>query len=83
MKLIRPIVIGVILVNLALMAVAGPIKGTLLRYEVARKQREIRDETLKQRSLLWEVSIARRPDQVAEVADGMGFAVVPLQEDGR
>ena len=42
MKLIRPIVIGVILVNLALMAVAGPIKGTLLRYEVARKQREIR-----------------------------------------
>ena len=83
MKLIRPIVIGIILVNLALMAVAGPMKGTLLRYEVARKQREIRDETLKQRSLLWEVSIARRPDQVEEVADGMGFAVVPLQEDGR
>ena len=83
MKLLRPIIIGVILVNLALMAVAGPMKGTLLRYEVARKQREIRDETLKQRTLVYEVAQARRPEKIVAVATDWGFAVVPLQEDGR
>ena len=83
MKLLRPIIIGVILVNLALMTAVGPMKGTLLRYEVARKQREIRDETLKQRTLVYEVAQARRPEKIVAVATDWGFAVVPLLEDGR
>lgn len=79
----RPIVVGVILVNLALMAVSGPMRATMLRYEVARKQREIRDLTLRQRTLLHEVALARRPDRVAARADQMGLALGPIREEAR
>ncbi len=73
MKIVRAALAVVILFNLSLLAAAGPLQGTLVRYEVARKQKELRALALENRSLLHGVAVARRPDRVLERAAAFGL----------
>ena len=73
MKAVRASLIVVILLNLALLAVSGPLRVTLSRYELARKQTERRKLALESRALLGTVAHSRRPDRVAARAAAMGL----------
>ena len=72
MKAVRASLIVVILLNLALLAVSGPLRATLARYELARKQTELRRLAVENRALLGSVAQSRRPDRVAAKAAMMG-----------
>lgn len=72
MKAVRACLVVVILLNLALLAVSGPLQATLSRYELARKQTELRKLALENRALLGTVAQSRRPDRVAAKAASMG-----------
>lgn len=72
MKVVRAFILAVIGVNLALLACYGPFRSTLLRYEMGRKQAELRRVTLENQALLEQVAAARRPDQVAARAAALG-----------
>ena len=72
MKAVRASLIVVILLNLALLAVSGPLRATLSRYDLARKQAELRKLAVENRALLGTVAQSRRPDRVAAKAASMG-----------
>jgi cell division protein FtsL len=72
-KAIRFSLVVVILLNLALLAVSGPLRTTLTRYELARKQTELRKLVNENRALLGGVGQSRRPDRVASRAQAMGL----------
>jgi hypothetical protein len=72
-KAIRVSLVVAILFNLALLAVAGPLRTTLTRYDLARKQAELRKLVNENRALLGGVGQARRPDRVAARAQAMGL----------
>ncbi len=71
-KVARAAILAVIGVNLALLATYGPFRSTLARYEMGRKQAELRRLALDNQSLLERVAAARRPDQVAARAAALG-----------
>ena len=73
MKAVRASLIVVILLNLALLAVSGPLRVTLSRYEIARKQTELRKLASENRALLGGVAQSRRPERVAARAAAMGI----------
>ena len=77
-KFLRGVLVAVIMANLALLAAAGPLRATLLRYDVARKRKELRELTLRHRELLREVADARRHERVMARARELG--VVPPAE---
>jgi len=70
-KAVRAILVAAIVLNLALLAVAGPLRSTLARYDMARKQQEFRRLAVENRALLGRVGQARRPDRVAVRASSM------------
>jgi hypothetical protein len=70
-KAVRAILVAAIVLNLALLAVAGPLRSTLARYDLARKQQEFRRLAVENRALLGRVGQARRPDRVAVRAASM------------
>ena len=72
-KAVRASLIVVILLNLALLAVSGPLRVTLSRYEIARKQTELRKLASENRALLGGVAQSRRPERVAARAAAMGI----------
>ena len=72
-KAVRASLIVVILLNLALLAVSGPLRATLSRYDLARKQAELRKLAVENRALLGAVAQSRRPDHVAARAAAMGI----------
>ena len=72
-KAVRISLVVVILLNLALLAVWGPLRTTLTRYELAKKQSELRRLVNENRALLGGVAQARRPDRVAARAQAMGL----------
>jgi hypothetical protein len=72
-KAVRVSLVVVILLNLALLAVSGPLRTTLARYDLARKQGELRRLVNENRALLGGVAEARRPDRVAARAQAMGL----------
>jgi len=72
-KAVRASLIVVILLNLALLAVSGPLRATMMRYELARKQSELRKLAVENRALLGNVAQSRRPDRVAARAAAMGL----------
>ncbi|HLY75443.1 MAG TPA: hypothetical protein VKU80_15080, partial [Planctomycetota bacterium] len=72
-KAVRVSLVVVILLNLALLAVSGPLRTTLMRYDLARKQGELRKLVNENRELLGGVAQARRPDRVAARAQAMGL----------
>lgn len=72
-KAVRASLIVVILLNLALLATSGPLRATLSRYELARKQAELRKLAVENRALLGGAAQARRPDRVAARAAAMGI----------
>ena len=73
MKAVRACLIVVILLNLALLAASGPLRATLARYELAKKQVELRKLAVENRALLGQVAQSRRPDRVAAHAQKMGI----------
>ncbi len=73
MRAIRVSLVVVILLNLALLAAAGPLRTTLTRYDLARKQGELRKLVNENRALLGSVAQSRRPDRVAARAQAMGL----------
>src|SRR4029453_1195254 len=76
-KAVRASLIVVILLNLALLAVSGPLRATLARYDLARKQTELRRLALENRALIGTVAHSRRPDRVAARASAMGVNLEP------
>lgn len=72
-KAVRACLVVVILMNLALLAVSGPLRTTIARYEVARKQGDLQNLVNENRALLSGVAQARRPDRVAARAEAMGL----------
>jgi len=72
-KAVRVSLVVVILLNLALLAVSGPLRTTLMRYDLARKQGELRRLVNEHHALLGGVAQARRPDRVAARALAMGL----------
>ncbi|MBV8882342.1 MAG: hypothetical protein JO332_20465 [Planctomycetaceae bacterium] len=73
MKAVRVSLVVVILLNLALLAVSGPLRTTLTRYDLARKQGELRRLVNENRALLGTAAQARRPDRVAARAQALGL----------
>ena len=73
MKAVRASLIVVILLNLALLAVSGPLRTTITRYDQARKQAELRKLAVENRALLGVVAQSRRPDHVAARAAALGI----------
>jgi len=76
-KAVRASLIVVILLNLALLAVSGPLRATLARYDLAKKQTELRRLAVENRALLGTVAQSRRPDRVAAKAASMGVSLEP------
>jgi hypothetical protein len=72
-KAVRASLVVVILLNLALLAVSGPLRATLSRYDLARKQAELRKLAVENRALLGTVAQSRRPEKVTERAALMGL----------
>ena len=72
-KAVRVSLVVVILLNLALLAVSGPLRTTLTRYDLARKQGELRKLVNENRGLLGGSAQSRRPDRVAARAQAMGL----------
>jgi hypothetical protein len=72
-KAVRASLVVVILLNLALLAVSGPLRATLSRYDLARKQVELRKLAVENRALLGTVAQSRRPDRVTARAAAMGI----------
>jgi len=72
-KAVRVSLVVVILLNLYLLAVSGPLRTTLTRYDLARKQGELRRLVNENRALLGGAAQARRPDCVAARAQAMGL----------
>ena len=81
MRIVRTAVVAVILFNLALLAVYGPFRCTRLRYDVARKQRELRAAHLERQALFHDVARARRPDQVVARAVALGVDVHAIEQE--
>ena len=81
MKAVRASLIVVILLNLALLAVSGPLRATLARYELARKQTELRRLAVENRALLGSVAQSRRPDRVAARAASMGVSLQMIENE--
>ena len=81
MKAVRASLIVVILLNLALLAVSGPLRATLSRYELARKQAELRKLAVENRALLGSVAQSRRPDRVAARAAAMGLDLHQIETE--
>ena len=73
MKIVRPVLVVVILLNLGLLAAAGPLRSTLGRYDLARKQAELRKLAVENRALLGTMAEARRPERVAARAAALGL----------
>jgi len=80
-KAVRASLIVVILLNLALLAASGPLRATLSRYELARKQTELRKLAIENRALLGAAGQARRPDRVAARAASMGIDLHLLESE--
>jgi len=80
-KAVRASLIVVILLNLALLAVSGPLRTTLARYDVARKQSELYKLVNENRALLGGVPQARRPDRVAARAEAMGLDLHMIENE--
>ena len=81
MKAVRASLIVVILLNLALLAVSGPLRATLARYDLAKKQTELRRLALENRGLLGTVAQSRRPDRVAARAAAMGVSLQMIETE--
>lgn len=73
MRAVRVALVVVILLNLALLAVSGPLRTTFCRYDLAKKQSELRKLVHENHRLLGDVAQARRPDRVAARAQAMGL----------
>jgi hypothetical protein len=73
MNVVRAAAIAVILLDLALLAIAAPIRATTLRYAAAARQKEVRVLSLENRELLHRVALARRPEEVARRAAAFGI----------
>jgi hypothetical protein len=80
-KAVRASLIVVILLNLALLAASGPLRATLSRYELARKQTELRKLAVENRALLGGVAQSRRPDRVAARAASMGISLQLIENE--
>ena len=81
MKAVRASLIVVILLNLALLAVSGPLRATLARYDLAKKQTELRRLAVENRALLGTVAQSRRPDRVAAKAASMGVSLQMIETE--
>lgn len=75
MKAFRASLVVVVLFNLALLAVAAPLRSLLVRYRIARQQQELRGLQLEHRALTHQAALARRPDQVLARAAALGIDV--------
>lgn len=82
MKVVRAALAVVIVANLALLAVHGPFRATTLRYDVARKQQELRRLALENRTLLHQAAEARLPDRVAARAAKFGIDLKTITIEG-
>ena len=81
MKVVRVAILAVITFNLALLAAHGPFRATVRRYELGRKQAELRRIALENQALLDRVAAARRPDRVAKRAAELGVDLRCVQTD--
>jgi cell division protein FtsL len=81
-KVVRAGLAVVIVANLALIAVHGPFRATAVRYEVARKQQELRKLSLENRTLLHQAAEARLPDRVAARAAKFGIDLKTIRIEG-
>ena len=81
MKAVRASLVVVILLNLALLAVSGPLRATLSRYDLARKQAELRKLAVENRALMGAVAQSRRPDRVSARAASMGIDLKLIESD--
>ena len=81
MKVIRPVVIVVILLNAALLAAQGPLACLRLRYEVAARQADRRQLERERRELLLELSQERRWERLAARALQMGIDLESIENN--
>jgi hypothetical protein len=80
-KAVRASLVVVILLNLALLAVSGPLRATLSRYDLARKQAELRRLAVENRALLGTVAQSRRPERVTARAAAMGIDLHQIESE--
>lgn len=81
MNVVRAAAVAVILLDLALLAVAAPLRATSRRYAAAARQKEIRVLSLENRELLHKVALARRPEEVARRAAAFGIQLDPVERE--
>lgn len=80
-KAVRASLVVVILLNLALLATLGPLRTTLARYDLARKQAELRKLAVENRALQGDAAHARRPDRVQARAQAMGLDLHVIESE--
>lgn len=81
MKVVRVALLAVIGFNLALLAAHAPFRATLIRYDLGRKQSELRRVAMENQALLERVAEARRPDRVAARAAALGVDLRCVNND--
>ena len=81
MKVVRAAAVALILLDLALLAAAGPLRITSRRYAAAARQKEFRELTQENRVLLHRVALARRPEEVARRAASFGIDLKDVERD--
>ncbi len=81
MKVVRAAAVALILLDLALLAVAAPLRATTRRYAAAARHKEVRDLTLENRELLHRVAVARRPEEVARRAAALGIELGTVERE--
>lgn len=82
MKVIRAALVVVIVANLALLAAHGPFRATAAKYDVARKQQELRRLAMENRTLLHQAAEARLPERVAARASKFGIDLRTITIEG-
>lgn len=73
MIVVRAVAVGVLLMDLALLTVVGPLRTTVRRYALGERQREIRALRQENLELLHRVALARRPEEVIRRAAALGI----------
>jgi DNA-binding transcriptional regulator YbjK len=81
-KVVRAALVVVIVMNLALLAVHGPFRATILRYQLAQKQQELRRLAQENRVLLHQSAEARLPERVLARAAAFGIDLKTVTIEG-
>lgn len=79
MSHLRVVLVAVLLLNSALITAFTEVSSVRLRYQAVKKQERLKSLVLENRTLLWKLTDARRPESLARRAAAFGIEVRPVR----